>query len=104
MRITSNGSHDLVVVGGGSAGLIAAVSAARCGLTTALIEQHGYCGGMSVASSIHALDGIMANHKDKELAVAGVALELVERLHQAGAVGPDNPPECISVDPEALKW
>lgn len=105
MKFANDSSFDLVVVGGGSAGIAAAVSAARSGLKTALVEQHGYCGGMSVASSIHALDGIMANHDDKELAVAGMALEIVDRLQKVGGVGNvDNPPECISVDPEALKW
>src|SRR5664279_2124667 len=105
MKYASNGSYDVVVVGGGSAGIVAALSAARRGLRTVLVEQYGFCGGMSVASSIHALDGIMANHEDKELAVAGVAAELIDRLEKMGGVGcPDNPPECVSVDPEALKW
>jgi hypothetical protein len=105
MKIASDDSFDTVIVGGGSAGIVAAISAARQGIKTALIEQYAFCGGMSVASSIHALDGIMANHNDKELAVAGVAVELVDRLAKVGGLGcPDNPPECISVDPEALKW
>lgn len=105
MNIVNDSSFDLLVVGGGSAGIAAAISAARNGLKTALVEQYGFCGGMSVVSSIHALDGIMANHDDKQLAVAGIAKELVDRLESIGGVGcPDNPPECISVDPEALKW
>lgn len=105
MKIGDYGSFDLVVVGGGSAGLAAAISAGRKGLRTALIEQNGFCGGMSVASSIHVLDGVMANHDDKQLAVAGVAKELVDRLESIGGMGcSDNPPECLSVDPEALKW
>jgi hypothetical protein len=104
MKVQNGSSFDLIVVGGGSAGLIAAIAAARCGLATGMIEQNGYCGGMTVASSIHALDGIMANHDDKELAVAGIAAELIDRLNHAGAISSDNPPECISVDPEAMKW
>ncbi|HEX5218088.1 MAG TPA: FAD-dependent oxidoreductase [Verrucomicrobiae bacterium] len=104
MKVQDGSSFDVLVVGGGSAGIIAAISAARCGLKTGLVEQNGYCGGMTVSSSIHALDGILANHDDKELAVAGVAAELVDRLNQVGAIGADNPPECISVDPEAVKW
>ena len=104
MKVQDGSSFDLLVVGGGSAGIIAAIAAARCGLKTGLVEQNGYCGGMTVASSIHALDGIMANHDDKELAVAGVASELIDRLNQVGAISADNPPECISVDPEAMKW
>jgi hypothetical protein len=105
MKFINNSSFDVVVVGGGSAGMTAALSVARQGLKTALVEQYGFCGGMSVASSIHAFDGVTANHDDKELAVAGLATELVDRLEKVKGVNwLDHPPECIVVDPEALKW
>lgn len=38
---------DVVVVGGGSSGFLAAVAAARTGANTLLIERHGYLGGCS---------------------------------------------------------
>ena len=39
------GEYDVVVCGGGPAGWIAAVSAARCGKKTGIIERYGSTGG-----------------------------------------------------------
>ena len=39
------GTYDVVVCGGGPAGFIAAIAAAREGAKTALIEQYGFLGG-----------------------------------------------------------
>ena len=39
---------DVLVVGGGIAGLAAAASAARAGASTLLIEQHGFLGGTQI--------------------------------------------------------
>ena len=38
-------TQDVVVVGGGLSGIIAALSAARCGVKTLLIEKQGFLGG-----------------------------------------------------------
>ena len=43
---------DVIVVGGGPAGLIAAIAAARNGADTLLIEKHGFLGGMSTAGMV----------------------------------------------------
>ena len=43
------GSYDVVVCGGGPAGLIAAIAAARGGARTALVERYGFLGGMATA-------------------------------------------------------
>lgn len=42
------GKYDVVVAGGGPAGFIAAVTAARQGARTALIERYGSLGGMAI--------------------------------------------------------
>lgn len=42
------GKYDVVVAGGGPAGFIAAVTAARRGARTALIERYGFLGGMAI--------------------------------------------------------
>jgi glycerol-3-phosphate dehydrogenase len=40
---------DVLVVGGGAAGMAAAVTAARQGLRVLLVERYGFCGGGAVA-------------------------------------------------------
>src|SRR6185312_273326 len=40
---------DVLVVGGGAAGVAAAVTAARQGLGVVLLERYGFCGGGAVA-------------------------------------------------------
>ena len=40
---------DVLVVGGGAAGVAAAVTAARQGLKVTLLERYGFCGGGAVA-------------------------------------------------------
>src|ERR1035437_6320723 len=71
---------DVLVCGGGVAGLAAAVAAARCGAKTLLIERAGYLGGTATGSSM-ALIVIPA----KEL--VGFPKEFLDRLateHGAG--------------------
>ena len=42
---------DVVVAGGGTAGVVAAVAAARQGARVVLIERYGYLGGMITAGN-----------------------------------------------------
>ena len=51
-------SYDVVVVGGGAAGLAAAVAAARSGARTALIERYGFLGGMATAGMVSTVCGL----------------------------------------------
>lgn len=46
------GDYDVVVCGGGPAGFIAAIAAARQGAKTAIIEQYGFLGGMATSSFV----------------------------------------------------
>lgn len=52
-----HGEYDVVVVGGGPAGICAAVSAAREGAKTALIERYGILGGMMTSGHVHPILG-----------------------------------------------
>ena len=51
-------SYDVVVVGGGAAGLAAAVAAARSGARTALVERYGFLGGMATAGMVSTICGL----------------------------------------------
>lgn len=49
---------DLVVVGGGAAGVAVATVAARNGLEVVLVERHGFCGGGAVAGHSGTVCGL----------------------------------------------
>ena len=49
---------DVVVVGGGSAGLAAALTSARLGASTALIERYGFFGGNAVSAWVGTVCGL----------------------------------------------
>ena len=51
-------SYDVAVVGGGAAGLAAAVTAAGAGARTALIERYGFLGGMATAGMVSTICGL----------------------------------------------
>jgi hypothetical protein len=75
---------DVAVVGGGTAGAVAAIAAGRAGARTLLIEQYGQVGGMTSAGMTYLgfLDG-----KGRP-AVRGIAEELFERLRPLRAATP----------------
>lgn len=80
-------STDVLVCGGGCAGLAAALSAARNGAQTLLVERAGFAGGIITAVGLPYFDGI-AHIKDKRVVVGGIALELLVKMGvcKAGAV------------------
>lgn len=49
---------DVLVIGGGSAGVAAAIAAARQGADTLLVERHGFFGGAGTASLVHSFCGL----------------------------------------------
>ena len=76
--------HDVVVVGGGPAGIAAAISAARSGARTLLIEQNGYLGGNLTAGLVGPCMTSFSLDGSTQL-IRGVFDELIRRLEQQGA-------------------
>jgi glycine/D-amino acid oxidase-like deaminating enzyme len=87
------GEYDVVVLGGGPAGIAAAVASARAGRSTLLIERYGFLGGMGTAAGVTNFCGLHANVHDRiEQVVHGVADDLLERI---AALGGLNEPHMI---------
>ncbi len=81
------GEYEVVVLGGGPAGIAAAVSAARSGRTTLLVERYGFLGGMGTAAGVTNFCGLHANvHGNIRQVVHGVAADLLARIDQLGGL------------------
>jgi len=84
---------DVAVIGGGSAGIAASVTAARKGASVVLVERLGLLGGMGSAANVHTicgLYGLRENEREPLIpANEGFPMEFAERLLLAGgASGP----------------
>ncbi|MFI2858065.1 FAD-dependent oxidoreductase [Paenibacillus sp. JSM ZJ436] len=74
---------DIVVCGGGPAGINAALAAGRSGAKTILIERYGFLGGMSTIALVYPW---MTFHTTEgKQVIGGIAQEIVDRLQAAGA-------------------
>lgn len=83
---------DVLVVGGGAAGVAAAVTAARRGLSVVLLERYGFCGGGAVAGLSGTVCGMYAASNDPAAqprqVVRGFLDEFVARMEQQGGLTP----------------
>lgn len=79
--MSDHSNWDVVVVGGGMSGSMAAVAAARNGARTLLIERDACLGGTMTTGLVGPM---MTFHSFKEQVVAGLAQEVVERLMALG--------------------
>ena len=85
---------DVVVVGGGPAGFMAALAARRNGADTLLIERDSYLGGMVTGGFVHSMHGfrhskdyikyIPTSSWDTALCVKGLSLEVMARIQEKG--------------------
>ena len=76
---------DVLVCGGGCAGIAAALASARRGAKTLLVERAGFAGGIITTVGLPFFDGI-ANSRTNQIVVRGIALEL---LSKSGVCAPD---------------
>jgi hypothetical protein len=102
-------SCDVLVVGGGAAGIAAAISAARSGAATMLVERYGFLGGLATTALVGAFCGLYTTGPRKRPVVAGVCGDLIRRLRSVGGAddkrtsGVDSRLAAINYDPELLK-
>ena len=81
------GEFDVVVVGGGPAGLAASVSAARHGARVLLVERYGFLGGMGTAGGVTNFAGLYGRKNgEMQQVVHGVVDELLERMAALGGL------------------
>lgn len=75
-------NFDVVVAGGGPAGINAAIAAGRGGAKTLLIERYGFLGGMSTVALVYPWMTFHTNTGRQ--VIKGIAQEIVERLEAGG--------------------
>ena len=81
------GEYEVVVLGGGPAGIAAATAAAGLGRKTLLVERYGFLGGMGTAAGVTTFCGLYANvFGEHRQVVHGVATELQERIDRIGGL------------------
>jgi len=71
---------NILVVGGGAAGTLAAISAARKGQEVLLIEAKGALGGSRTSMGVDTFNGFYSPGKKAFQLVGGISFEVVERL------------------------
>lgn len=92
---------DVLVVGGGTAGVVAAVAASRMGKRTILVEQNGFLGGTATASLVTPM---MANHIDRQPLNTGISEEINRRLELSGDSALASDGNSGWFNPEKLKF
>ncbi|WP_375413325.1 FAD-dependent oxidoreductase [uncultured Bradyrhizobium sp.] len=92
-QIPLYGEYDVAVLGGGPAGIAAAVASARAGCRTLLIERYGFLGGMGTAAGVTNFCGLHANvYGEMRRVVRGIASDLLARIDGLGGL---NAPHLI---------
>jgi flavin-dependent dehydrogenase len=97
--------YDVIVVGGGAAGVGAAVGASLAGARTALLERGPYLGGAATLRNVTTYCGLYSCSDQPEQVVFGVAERVLAGLRAEGAVSEPIRANAVyvNVDPEAVK-
>ncbi len=97
---------DVAVVGGGPAGLSAAIASARTGAKTVLVEQFGYLGGTATASLMACINGFRNQvEPDSTQTVRGIAEEIVLQLKALDGLGKSPyPQKSYPTEPGQLEY
>ena len=106
---------DVVVAGAGTAGVVAAMAAARQGAKTALIEVKGYPGGTVTegGTALHSFYNLWKAFPGvkKQQVVRGIPQQIIDRLLKVGgtsghaemSIGYDYDSVCTAIDTEIYK-
>ena len=76
--------YDIVVVGGGTAGVAAAVGAAKAGAKTLLVERNAYLGGEAANSGVNCFCGFYTCGSDPVRVVKGIGQLVLDEMRALG--------------------
>ncbi|MCL1834578.1 MAG: FAD-dependent oxidoreductase [Oscillospiraceae bacterium] len=93
---------DVIVVGGGPGGMGAAVSAARSGAKTILVERYGCLGGMATGGLVTIFPNMADS--DGNILINGICEESIQRLRDRDACFHPPREKWGSKDPEEVKY
>jgi len=94
---------DVLVVGGGSAGVVAAIAARRAGADVTLVERYGHFGGLWTGGLVLLIIGHIV--KGGKQVCQGIGEEIMRRLDRTeGAIIDRRPGVNPTVDAEAAKY
>jgi len=94
---------DLVVVGGSSTGVFAAVRASRLGLRVAIVEKHNCFGGVATVGNVNVWHSLHDTVGERQI-IGGLTREVIDRLAvRAAMVTSPNPSAAHRINTEELK-
>jgi len=110
--------RDVIVVGGGVAGIASSLASARNGAETILIERYGFLGGVATAGLMNSINGFRNQRKPNNIqTVRGIAEEIVLEMHKLGGcwistayeqedfdMASGELPYAVAFDPEIFKY
>ncbi len=96
--------HDVIVAGGGAAGVAAAIGASRAGARTLLIERGPCLGGAATLRNVLTYCGLYTRDDVRQV-VFGVAEDVLAALRPSGAVSEPRlfTAVAVTIDPESVK-
>lgn len=99
-NISASDIYDVVVCGGGPAGIGAAIAAAERGAKTVLIEKFGFLGGMATAGYVNPMSEFAYNGQHVS---GGIPWRFAEEMVAMGGAMVEEPRCNVSFNPEVYK-